>query len=127
MAKNMCLKMGMKKTLSGNDAVRKRTARERLFSLVGYDLVARRRTAQKGTKLEEKLRIQKDEPRVKLKGDSEGDVLCLRRMKALGQIAYSGWSVNDGLEEFEKKNSYFKNPMAVQVVEKFMGNRVDGE
>lgn len=37
-------------------------------------------------------------------GDREDDELRAWRMKANKDIGYSGWTVNDRLEEFEKKD-----------------------
>lgn len=74
-ATTVCLRRPMKQTLTDVAVVRKRAARERLFTLLGYDLPATRKRAENDTKLEEELRNQVDEARVKLWG-IVGSVLC---------------------------------------------------
>lgn len=75
----------------------KRLARARLLSLLEYDLTACRTRAEKDTMSEEELGDQMDEARVKLESDSEDDVFCAWKLRAIGDVAYSGWKVDGGL------------------------------
>lgn len=73
-----------------------------MFSLLRYELIARRTKAQNGTELGQKLRIQMNEMRVKYRRETENDMFPAWRMKVTEDIGYSGWKVNNGLEMFEK-------------------------
>lgn len=42
---------------------------------------------------------------MKLGCDSENVVLCDPRVKAIENIAYSGWKADGGFEEFEEEDS----------------------
>lgn len=66
----------MKQTLSDVAGRRKWAARERLFSLLGYDSAARHKRAEKGTEILEKLRNQTYEAQERRRNDNESDVLC---------------------------------------------------
>lgn len=115
----------MKQTLNGTVEVWKQAARGKLCSLLRSDLIARETRAENGTQLGEELKNQRDEARVKLRGDGKNDVWRSWRMKVIEDLAYSGWKVNGGFGELEGEDFYFKKPMAVQVLEEFMRHRVE--
>lgn len=104
---NMCLRRRIKRTLSDLAGVQKRAPRERLISLLVYELVARHTRAKEGTKFGAKLRSQSEETQVMLGNDSEDSVLCEWRMSPIDDIAYAGWKVSAGFKEFEKEDLYF--------------------
>lgn len=76
MARATCLKQRMKQTVGSMVRVWKRAERERLFSLFGYQLTARRARAKNRAEFGEGLTSRTDEARVKLGGYSEDGVLC---------------------------------------------------
>lgn len=69
-ARNVCQSRRVKQTLSDVVEDRKLVSRERLFTLLGYDLTVRWTKAEKGTKLGEEPRSQSHETRVKLECDN---------------------------------------------------------
>lgn len=89
----------MKQSLNDRLEVWKRAARERLLSLLWYDLLIIRTTAESGTEPGKKLMSPTDEKRVELSGDSEDNALCVRKMKAVEDTAHFGWMINDCLEK----------------------------
>lgn len=115
----------MKQTLSYMVRVRKRAAQERLFSLRGWDLIARRTKAENDMELGEKLRNERNEAPLKSWDDSQDNVQCARRLKGIKDIAYSRRKVSCLLQKFEKKELYFKNAMSQEVPERFEGYRVE--
>lgn len=44
-------------------------------------------------------------------------------MKAIENIAYSGWRADGGFEEFEENNVRFRNTKAPEVLEEFVGHQ----
>lgn len=86
----------MSRTLSEMVGVRKRAAQDGLFSLLGYDFNAKRTRAENEAEPEKELRSQMDESPVKLKSNSEDDLLCAWKLKAIEYTAYSVWKVNSG-------------------------------
>lgn len=90
----------MKQKVSDTVGARKRAAQERLFLLLENDLPTRRTRARNGAELEGELRNQLDEARVKPGGGSENDV------------------------QFEEKDLYSENTMAVKDLEKLLEYRV---
>lgn len=124
-ASDVWLKRQMRQTLTDMVAIRKQTARKRMFLLLGYDLTERRTRAENGAELEEVLRNQMDETRVELGDDSAYDASCTWKLKAIEDSAESGRRVNGGLEESEKEDLYFKKSMGTEVLGKFMGYEVE--
>lgn len=43
-------------------------------------------------------------------------------MKAIEDIAYSGWNLHGGSQESEREDLYFNNWIAVKVLEELMGH-----
>lgn len=125
-ARDRCLRQRMKQTLSDVIGVRKRAAREKLFSLLGYDLIARRVRPGEGTELEVELKKQLEEARRKLMGNEgeKSQILCAWRMSAIDDLTYSGFQVARRLREFGGEDMYFKNGAAVEVLAEFMGYEV---
>lgn len=127
--RDRCLRQRVKQSLSDVVGVRKRASREKLFSLLGYDLIATRARAEEGTELGAELRKQMEEAREKLGGDSEkeSDVLCRWRTKPIEDLLYSGSAFSSRICEFKEPDLYFKNAVAIQVLEHFIGYRVECE
>lgn len=74
-ATDTCLRLRIKQMLSEMFRVWQLAALEKCFALLRYDLTARQTTAKNGTESEERLKNPRSEARVKLGGNSEGDVL----------------------------------------------------
>lgn len=89
-AREMCLERRMKRMLSDVARVWERAARERLFLLLGHDLIRRLKGAEVDTELGEKQSNKMSEARAKRGGDSGNEVLRVYRMKQIEDIAYSG-------------------------------------
>lgn len=68
--------------------------REGVFSLLGNELIARRMRAEKSSGFEEELKNKMNETQVQVRSDREDDVLCAWEMKAIEDIAHSGWKKN---------------------------------
>lgn len=83
-------------------------------------MISKRKLAKKGTELGEKRRSQTDEAQVKLRGSSEGDLLCAWRMRLIKNIANSGWKVKGGLEKFQKEDLFFPNSMELEALKEFI-------
>lgn len=83
--------------------------------------------AEKDIGLVQNLRMQMNEGRVKLGAYIENDVFFAWRMILIEETAYSKWKVSGGSEEFWEEVLSFKNEMAVVVLGKFMGYRVQWE
>lgn len=62
-----------------------------------------------------------------LESDSENNLLCALGLKAIGVNANSRWTVNGRLKELEEDELYFKNTIAVGVLEEIMGYRGEWE
>lgn len=106
----------MSQTLSDMVGARKWAAQERLLSLPGYDLTAKRTRAANGTEPGAELENHMDEERVKLKGDSKNNLLCAWRVNTIKGSSYSERKVNGGLEDFKKEDLHFKNEMSLKVL-----------
>lgn len=52
-------------------------------------------------------------------------MLCACRLKAIENIAYFVWKVSSGFEKFEKKDLYYRNAMAVKMLEMLIEYRVE--
>lgn len=119
------LREWMKKALSDTFEAGQHAARQKLLSLAEYDLTAKQTRPEKGAELEQKLRNKKHEGLVKVRGDSENDVSRAWRMKAIGEIAYSGGKVNGVSKNYGKKDFLFKKMMALEVVAELKGYQVE--
>lgn len=97
----------MKQKPSEIVGARERAARKRLFSLPGHHSMARRTEFEDDTELAENLRNQMDKAEVNLEGGTEDSMLCARRVKAIKNIAYSGWKGTGRVERLKKKDLYF--------------------
>lgn len=64
---------------------------------------------------------------MKLGDHSENDVLYARRIKPIEDSALSGWKVEGNLENFEIADLCFKNAKLLELLEEFMGYRVELE
>lgn len=87
LARDMCVRRPTKQTQSDTVGIRKRAAREMLFSLLEYDLPTRRTRAEDDTELEEEVKNHMNEAGVRLGGDSKSDVRGAWRMKPIKDIA----------------------------------------
>lgn len=89
-ARDICLRRLITQSLSDTVGIRKRAAREKLFSLLGYDLIEKTLRAQDVIELPEKLRSQMDDGPERPGGVSDDDWLCVSRVKGIEEIAYFG-------------------------------------
>lgn len=90
-------------------------------------MIARRKKVEDDTELGEELRKNRAEAQVKLEGISEDYMLCVWRLGTVEHTAYSRWMAKSGLEKFFEEDLFFKNGMAVDVLEGTMRYGVESE
>lgn len=61
------------------------------------------------------------EARVRLGRESDEEMLSGWRMKEVDKFAYSGSMVSASLKELDEENLYFRNRVAVKILEEFTG------
>lgn len=127
MAREKFFRQRTKQTLSAVLGDRKRTAKEKLFSLLRYDLIVRLLRAENGKELAEELKNQMHEVRVKLREESGEDLASGCRMKEVDKFPYSGSMVSASLAKLDKGDFHFRNRAAMEVLEEFMGYCVEWE
>ncbi|KAI0557852.1 hypothetical protein FGB62_257g02 [Gracilaria domingensis] len=108
---DICLKQTMRLTICDVLGVRKRNAREKLFFLLGYDLIWKR--AKNTTENTEELKKQVEEAQTKL--------------APLTEMMYSEHSASSQDLADDEQDALFGNSVAFQVLQEFRGYDVEEE